>query len=366
MKPAAHARVQPFMIRNATTTPVRVFPTVSACVSLRWRSHMSSDRSHRIFSPLRFHSAGLLRGQRNDPGTCVLRVPLAHPLTGRAANRDDEVGYMSVNQAPRPNEGAPSAPHAEKFLPGARQETNEPPLWGEELPWVDEVGAPEPSPVAPSPSHGTPAGVRSARPEELAPADPVPVSGPAVSGPSELRSEPASASVSQLTPAGPAPADDAQAAGIPRRRGRARTAMLTAATCVGIVVVATALISGRAGGDESGEAAATRSAVPYEETRTSAGAEGSATRSSTPHPARTGDHSSASPRQVPFQARARAPHRWRRRHRSTPHLPPPRPARDRPRRPAPLRLQRRSPTSSRPLGSSGRGSPCRTAKPPWP
>lgn len=53
MKPAAHARVQPLVIRNASTTPVRVFPTASACVSLRWRSHMSSDHSHQISSPLR-------------------------------------------------------------------------------------------------------------------------------------------------------------------------------------------------------------------------------------------------------------------------------------------------------------------------
>ncbi|MFD7004381.1 hypothetical protein ACFWA5_51395 [Streptomyces mirabilis] len=191
---------------------------------------------------------------------------------------------MSVNQAPGPDEVHQPAVGAESSL------TGEPTLWGEELPWVDEVGG---TGASSSARHQSAEQSTTSADRPTEPHDPVSVGTSFADGSTMLQFpgqalEPESDSV-LLGPDG----GDAAAEKTSRKRGRVRAAALTTAACAGIVVAAT-LISSRADHGEPGKAVVARSAEPYQATGTPTGVDVSVIRSPAANPSHTGAHPSLS------------------------------------------------------------------------
>uniref|UniRef100_UPI002F912E16 hypothetical protein n=1 Tax=Streptomyces sp. NBC_01562 TaxID=2975879 RepID=UPI002F912E16 len=192
---------------------------------------------------------------------------------------------MSVNQAPGPDEVHQPAVGAESSLTN-QHTVGEPTLWGEALPWVDEVGGTGASSSARHPSADQ-STTSADRPTE--PHGPVSPDTSFADGSTMLQLplralEPESDSV-LLGPDG----GDASAEKTSRKRGRVRAAALTTAACAGIVVAAT-LVSSRADHGEPGKAVAARSVQPYQATGTPPGADVSPSA----NPSHTGAHPSQS------------------------------------------------------------------------
>ncbi|MCX4406015.1 MULTISPECIES: hypothetical protein [unclassified Streptomyces] len=196
---------------------------------------------------------------------------------------------MSVNQAPGPDEVHQPAVGAESSL--ANQHTNgEPTLWGEALPWVDEVGGTGDSSSTrhPSAEQGTPSADRPTEPHAQVPVDTSFADGSTMPQFPVQAAEPESDFVLLGAEGG-----DTSAEKRSRRRGRVRAAALTTAACAGIVVAAT-LISSRTDHDGPGNAVVARSADPYQVTGTPTGADVSVIRSLSASPSRTGAQPSQS------------------------------------------------------------------------